>query len=232
MSDRFQIIGHRGAMGHAPENTIASVRKAIALGADGVEVDVRNVAGQPIVFHDPMLERMTNGTGPLDALTFEELRKFKVSGGEQIPTLGEVFDEVARKAFLNIELKTGGIASAVKDLIRKGEAGGAWTRDRFLVSSFYFDLLEEFRDSQMRIGCLFRDQGSEKCKAAAEHLRAFSIHPHLTAFTPEIVEVAHGEGWKVFPFTVNSLEEGRRIREMGADGAFTDFPDRLLELRS
>ena len=107
---RFLCIGHRGAMGHAPENTLLSLKKALEMGAPCVEVDVYFVDGHLLVFHDDRLERTTNGFGYLADHDFEYLRSLDAGEGERIPTLREVFETVGLKAGVNIELKGPGTA--------------------------------------------------------------------------------------------------------------------------
>ena len=83
-------FGHRGARGHEPENTLRSVRRALELGADGIEVDVHFTAGELLVIHDETLERTTDGKGRVAAQTFAYLRSLDAGQGERIPTLAEV----------------------------------------------------------------------------------------------------------------------------------------------
>ncbi|MBW2492594.1 MAG: glycerophosphodiester phosphodiesterase, partial [Deltaproteobacteria bacterium] len=87
-------IGHRGAMGHAPENTLYSIGKALELGSPCLEMDVYNVDGHLVVFHDHRLERTTNGTGYLLDQKFDDLRKLDAGNGEKIPTLEEAFEMI------------------------------------------------------------------------------------------------------------------------------------------
>src|SRR3954464_9724202 len=96
-------IGHRGACGHEPENTLRSVRRALELGAHGIEIDVYFVDGEIIVIHDAKLERTTNGKGYVARKSLAYLRSLDAGKGERIPTLRQVFDTVDRRAFINIE---------------------------------------------------------------------------------------------------------------------------------
>ena len=94
-------------MGHAPENTLLGVRRALALGVDGIEIDVRLSAdGVPVLLHDQLLERTTNGCGPVGAATLEQLKTLDAGGGERIPALAETLAAVAGRALLVVELKT------------------------------------------------------------------------------------------------------------------------------
>ena len=104
-AQQTQVIGHRGAMGHAPENTILSVQKALALGVDGIEVDVfRCLSGEIVVFHDKKLDKLTNGSGKIEEKTLKQLNALKVMGSEPIPTLENIIDVIDGSVQLNIEL--------------------------------------------------------------------------------------------------------------------------------
>ena len=129
-------IGHRGAMGHAPENTLASIRKALELGVPCMEVDVYYVDGHLVVFHDDRLERLTNGSGYVWEQSFDYLRSLDAGDGQQIPTLEEVCEVIGSQACLNIELKGPDTAVPVAALLSKLIADG-WDKEKFLVSSFY-----------------------------------------------------------------------------------------------
>lgn len=110
-------IGHRGAKGHEPENTLRSIRKAIELGTPCIEIDVHHVDGHLVVFHDDRLERRTNGIGNLAEQSFEYLRSLDAGNGERIPTLQEVCETIGPGIGLNIELKGPGTATPVADYV-------------------------------------------------------------------------------------------------------------------
>ena len=129
-------------MGHKPENTLASIRKAIELGAPCVEIDVYHVDGHLVVFHDDRLERTTSGKGILVEQSFYYLRSLDAGDGERIPTLEEVCNEINSRAGLNIELKGPGTAGPVTELLdRLSKEGHA--KGRVLVSSFSREELVE-----------------------------------------------------------------------------------------
>ena len=142
-------IGHRGAMGHEPENTLLSIRKALSLGVDWIEVDVYNVENNLVVIHDRSLERTTNGSGYTCEQTFSYIRSLDAGKGQQIPTLSEVFDMVNRQAGINIELKGFNTAKLVVDLIQKYIAKG-WNYQYFLVSSFNHYELEQVKKNVLK----------------------------------------------------------------------------------
>src|ERR1700730_9477951 len=98
-------IGHRGACGHAPENTLASMKKALDFGVHGFEFDIQmSKDGEPVVIHDDTLERTTNGKGLVSDFTLKELQQFDAGNGERIPSLRDVLDMVDKRCRLFIEL--------------------------------------------------------------------------------------------------------------------------------
>ncbi len=222
----FLCIGHRGASGHEPENTLRSIRRALELGAHGVEIDVRLVDGELIVFHDARLERTTNGRGAIARKRFADLRALDAGKGERIPTLREVFETVDRRAFINIELKGRRTAAPVEALIREFIERHGWRHEHFLVSSFAHGELRAIRDPQIRIGLLLA-RPSRLYSVSARRVRAWSVQPALPYATARFVEDAHRRGYRVFVYTVNEPADLERMRDLGVDGVFTDFPERV-----
>jgi len=111
-------IGHRGAAGHAPENTLLSIQKAIEIGVDIVEVDVRRTRdGELVLLHDQRVNRTTNGRGHIGDLSFEEARRLDAGSGQAIPSLREALELVRGSVQLMIELKEPGIVPEVMNLI-------------------------------------------------------------------------------------------------------------------
>lgn len=228
MRSRLLCIGHRGAMGHAPENTLLSFKKAIALGANCVEGDAYYVDGRLVVIHDDRLDRTTNGTGYLSDHDFDYLRGLDAGEGEKIPTLEELFETVDFKAGVNIELKGPGMAGPVVDFIAARRIQG-WTDDLILVSSFNHLELEAVRrmDQKIKIGVLIAGPPVDAV-AVAVRLGAYSLHLSLKFVDRTVIEAAHLRGLRVFVFTVNDPEDIRRMEALGVDGVFTNYPERVL----
>lgn len=226
-------IGHRGASGHAPENTLLSVRRALELGADAIEIDARLVHGHLLVIHDNRLERTTNGTGALTDHSFESLRSLDAGRGEQIPILEEVVELVAHRVQLVIELKGLRTAEPVVNLLGRYLGSSGWRPEDFLVSSFDHDELRKARALAPSIprGPLIAGVPLGYARFA-EALAAHSVHVSKEFLRPAFVADAHRRGLKVFVFTVNEAEEIARMRALGVDGVFTDFPDRVVADRS
>lgn len=227
MPKKILNIGHRGAAGLAPENTLKSVHKALDHGVDWIEVDVYYVDGELLVIHDDRLERTTNGSGYVLEKSFSYLRSLDAGDGEQIPTLQEVLALIDRKAGINIELKGPDTAEAVATLIHDALRRG-WQYDQFLVSSFNHHSLQHIKeiDPNVPIGVLIYALPLDYAAAAGE-LTAFSVNMGMSFITKAFVEDAHKRQLKVFVYTVNEAEDFVRMAALGVDGIFTDYPDRL-----
>jgi glycerophosphoryl diester phosphodiesterase len=220
-------IGHRGAMGHAPENTLLSVKTALEMDVDWIEIDVFFVEGELVVIHDHLLERTTNGAGDVMTHSLAELRALDAGAGQQIPLLGEVFDLANRRAGINIELKGPETAVPVVHFIEKQIAAG-WHYDEILVSSFDHHMLQTVKASNpdIKIGVLLF-QIPETLAQAAQEMEAFSVNPWLMTVTKPFVQDAHDRGLQVFVYTVNEPADIERMRQWGVDGIFTNYPDRV-----
>ena len=226
---RLFCFGHRGARGHEPENTVRSVHKALELGADGVEVDVYFTDGHLVVIHDDTLARTTNGHGRVMKKSFAYLRSLDAGLGENIPTLSEIFDAVNRRAVINVELKGPHTAAPVIALIVSHVNQRGWSYDDFLVSSFDHARIREAKQlcPDVRIGALISKAPRGLAKFA-EALGAWSLNAGSRCVTPKLVADAHGRGLKVFVFTVNEPREIARMKKLGVDGVFSDFPERVV----
>jgi glycerophosphoryl diester phosphodiesterase len=232
LTGELLCIGHRGAMGHAPENTLLSIHKALELGTPCIEMDVYNVDGHLVVFHDSRLERTTNGTGYLMDQQFENLRTLDAGKGERIPTLKEAFEAIQLKAGVNIELKGPGTAGPVVAFIGEMRKTG-WNDDLLLVSSFNHRELSLVRglDPEIKVGAMMVGLPVDDA-VFGESLGAYSVHLSLEFIDPGFVKDAHARGFRVFVFTVDHPEDIQKMRELGVDGVFTNYPERVLKTNS
>ena len=221
-------IGHRGAMGHEPENTLLSVKKAIALGVDAVEIDVYNLEDNLIVIHDRDLARTTNGTGYLDRSTFEYVRSLDAGQGQQVPTLEEVFETVNRRTLINIELKGSNTAEPVVNLIRDYLNLG-WSYSDFVVSSFNHYELERVKQicPEITTGILIYGLPWDYLTGALE-LQASMVIPNLDYVDAGLVRAVQQQNLQVWVYTVNRPDDIKLMREIGVDGIFTNYPERVL----
>jgi glycerophosphoryl diester phosphodiesterase len=222
-------IGHRGAMGYEPENTLLSFKKAIDLGVDMVELDVYKCkAGELVVIHDDKVDRTTNGSGHVMEKTLEELKKLDAGKGEKIPMLEEVFDLINRKVVIDIELKGEDTGEAVAVLIEKYVDEKKWSYDDFLVSSFHHIELRKFHELEpkVKIGALITGIPLKYGKFA-EKIGAYSVHPSIEFIDQEFVDDCHRRNMKVFVYTVNDSDGILRMEKLGVDGIISDFPDKI-----
>lgn len=216
-------IGHRGAKGYEPENTLISFQKAIDLKVDGLELDVHlSLDDKIIVIHDESIDRTTKGKGFVNEFSALELGKYG------IPKLIEVLDLVDRRCFVNIELKGIGTSKPVVELIANYILEKNWKYNDFLVSSFDWKMLEEVRllSPKIRIGIL--TEGSiDEALAFAKKTKAFSINPNYSFLSRENVALMQEKGFEVYPWTVNSTEDIQKIKSFNVNGIISDFPKRI-----
>ncbi|NPU84961.1 MAG: glycerophosphodiester phosphodiesterase [Syntrophaceae bacterium] len=222
---RLFRFAHRGASARAPENTLAAVEQALALGADGVEIDVYAVESELVVIHDPRLERTTNGQGRVMASPLAYLRSLDAGQGQRIPFLHEVLDLVDRRAVVNVELKGPGTAGPAAAVVRRYVRERGWRYGDVLLSSFHRRELAVAGEEAPRIprGLLTRSPILPTKRFQVER-NLFSIHIRLDRVSRRLTDAAHRRGLKVFVYTVNREEDFRAMEAMGVDGVFTDFP--------
>ena len=220
--DNFLCIGHRGASGHAPENTLKAFELAITMGCPWIELDVYVVEGELLVIHDDKLNRTTDGSGFVEAQTLAYLRSLNAGDGEKIPLLSEVIELVDHRCKINIELKGKGTANPVNELLSKFISNG-WHEDEFLISSFDHKELANSATGIKRGALFYKQTASMFDRAAA--LNAYAVNLSLKITNAETVSQAHEKGYKVFVYTVNSHDEMLALKQIGVDGVFTNFPD-------
>jgi glycerophosphoryl diester phosphodiesterase len=221
---RVLRIGHRGAAGHAPENTLAAIQKGIALGVDFVEVDVRHTAdGMLVVLHDETVNRTTNGKGRVDGLSLREVKKFNAGNGEHIPTLGEVLKVAAGRAGLMLELKVKGVAEQTVETVR--EAG---FKDPVIYASFLHDELTHVRaiDPGASLMMLF---GGLSRASVARAIKYGSVYVGLRydKATRRLVDAFHRANLLVWVYTANSPGDIQHALSVGVDGVISNFPERI-----
>jgi glycerophosphoryl diester phosphodiesterase len=221
---RVLRIGHRGAAGHAPENTLAAVQKGIELGVDFVEIDVRRTADDALVaLHDPTVNRTTNGKGRVDSLSLRELRTFDAGNGERIPTVEEVLKTAAGRAGLMLELKIAGVAHLAVQAVRKLRFDNP-----VIYASFLHHELLSVREAapEAALMVLF-DRLPRTAVAYAMQYRPHYIGLRHDTANRRIVEAFHGENLQIWVYTANSPGHISRVLSLGVDGVISNFPERI-----
>ena len=225
------IIGHRGAMGHETENTLASIKKAMDLGVDMIEIDVFKIkSGEIVVFHDERLERLANAGGAIEEYNIFELKKVTLDGNHQIPQLQEVLRLIDNKVALNIELKGADTADRVNFIMDYYVRERGWNWENFVISSFNWDELRVMREKNpdVAIAILTEDEDPLDAISVAKELNAVAVNPWFKTLTAENVKAIQSAGFKVYTYTVNEPEDIARMREFGVDGIFINYPERAM----
>jgi glycerophosphoryl diester phosphodiesterase len=218
-------IGHRGARAYEPENTLRSFKKAVEIGVDAVEFDVRKTKDdQLVVIHDADVKRTTDGEGLVSELTLEEIKGFSAEKGEKIPTLKEALDLLGKKVKIVIELKETGIEEKVLLAVRENGL-----QKNVVIASFIEEALRKVRDldKEVETGLIYVKH-KNPVKNALE-LEASYLLP-LYRFTHTAnVKKAHDNGLKVIVWTINKPEEVAEYAKKGVDGIASDKPDILTQ---
>ena len=237
MFSKRQVIGHRGAAAYAPENTLASFKKAYALGCRFVEFDVMlSLDGVPFIFHDESLNRTTTGSGEFGLATSDYIQSLdagkwfsKQFRFEKIPTLRETLGWLSETGVqANIEIKpypgcveqtTTAVLAHINDYWSKGKALP-------LISSFDRDALRlccRLYPALPR-GLLFQSW-QDNWLDLAQELSCFSIHIPSRSVTQKRIDAIHEAGFKVCVYTVNKRNLANKLFDWGVDAVFSDYPD-------
>jgi glycerophosphoryl diester phosphodiesterase len=236
-----QIFAHRGAKAVAPENTLPAFEQALAMGVDGIELDVHlSQDGQLVVIHDFTVDKTTNGHGPVRALTAAQLAQLDAGShfapafaGVGVPTLVEVLDLVGDRCRVNVEIKSddwagGGEAEVLATLIRQRNL-----YDQVIVSSFNPITLIKLRwtDPKIRQGLLYFQPLPPHLRQAwfTPILEPEALHPYHRLIDAELMDWARSKGCAVNTWTVNDPAEAKRLADLGVDAIITDVPDVLMD---
>lgn len=233
----MKVLGHRGAAGTAPENTLSAFRKGLEYGVDGFEFDVQlSRDGEVVICHDERVDRTSNGIGWVKDLALKELKalNFGVLFGVQaeIPTLSELLELLqGRSLLLNVEVKSSalieypGIVDKVVELLAKY---------RFLaqsiVSSFDHRVVGEVirKYPQVQTGLLY-DCGPLEPWVYARQVGAAHLHPHFAFVSSELVKESHARGIGINTWTVDEPWAMERIAAAGVDSVITNYPERFKQ---
>jgi len=221
-------IGHRGARAYAPENTLASFKKALEIGVDAVELDVRKTKdNQLVVIHDADVKRTTDGEGLVSELTLEEIKSFSAEGGEKIPTLQEALDFLDKKVKVFVELKEAGVEEQVLLIVHEKGLGKS-----VVVVSFLEDVLKKVRqlDKDIETGLIYAKH-KNPIKAALELKANYLFALYRFTHTAN-VQKAHQNGLKVVVWTINTPQEVEEYAKKGVDGIASDKPDILMRVNA
>ena len=202
-------IGHRGARAYAPENTLASFKKALEIGVDAVELDVRKTKdNQLVVIHDADVKRTTDGEGLVSELSLAQIKGFSAEGGEKIPTLEEALDFLDKKVKVLVELKEAGVEEQVLSIVH---ARGV--EKNVVIISFLEEALKKVRELNKNIETgLIYAKHSNPVKAALELKANYLVALYRFTHTAT-VQKAHENDLKIIVWTINNPARSPRIRQ-------------------
>ena len=250
-------IGHRGASGYAPEHTITAYDLALEQGADYIEIDLQMTKdGVLVAMHDDTLDRTADApegvpkrfcSGPVIERTLEQIKMCDVGSwfgpeyaGEQIPTLEEIFQRYGTSVNYYIETKNPEAAPGMEEeLLRLMEvykliepAEDNW---QVLIQSFSAESLMKIHEMNEDLPLIQLFSSTETSQTIQDQLDlvstyAVGIGPSMTDVDAALVEAAHALCLDVHPYTVNEKADMRALIDLGVDGMFTNFPDRLEKL--
>jgi len=221
----IKVIGHRGAAGLAPENTLLSYRRAIEIGVDYVETDVHLTRDRRlVVMHDRTVDRTTNGAGAVADLTFAEIRELDAGKGEKVPTLLEVLEVIKGRTKIHIEMKGEGTPGPVVDAVRRLDMVAD-----VVVTSGDTDRIRTVKElcPAIAVEHIYGDpppDAIERALSAGAGRVSVNIH-HITH---EYVRAAHENGLLVIAWPPNTEEEVKRALSFGVDMICSDYPDVAL----
>jgi glycerophosphoryl diester phosphodiesterase len=248
---RPRVIAHRGASGHAPENTLAAFLLAAEVGADGIELDVHLTAdGEVVVMHNDTVDATTDGRGPIRAMTLHELKALDAGrwydaryAGERVPTLAEVFQALGRRLLINVEIKAErGLTSPRKE---RGQLEAGVVRliedhamaQQVLISSFSASTLRRVHrlKPSIPLGFLYAQLPRLSSRPLLRLIRAWvvpyhALHPALGWVDAGRATWARRMGLPLNVWTVNAADHMRRMRDLEVGGIITNYPDRLIQV--
>ena len=221
------VVGHRGAAGVEPENTIRGFRYALELGVDYAECDVHLTKDNHlIVMHDETVDRTTNGTGAIRNLTFSEIRSLDAGKGERAPTLAEVLEVMKDRAILLIELKGEGVEEQAVQTVKEMHKD-----EQVIFTCFHLDRIRKVKslDSSLKVGAIFGQPPADACQQALD-AGASGIGVHYKNLHRELLEEAHSHGLDVRAWNPDTVPEMQAMIDLGVDGVSSNRPDLLIPL--
>jgi glycerophosphoryl diester phosphodiesterase len=245
LTEDFIIIAHRGASAYAPEHTLRAYDLAVHSGADYIEIDLQMTKdGELIALHDSEVDRTTNGSGLANEHTLNKIKSLEAGSwfNEQypqladpayinvrIPTLEEIFQRYGTAANYYIETKSPGMEVKLINLLRKYSL--VHSESKVIIQSFHSKSLRKIHKLEPGIPLVQLYRYSNKARLTARELRslkkyAAGIGANFGKVNEDYIKKAHRQGLAVHLFTVNTDEDIQQAYEIGADGVFTDYPEK------
>lgn len=229
-------FAHRGSVTEAPENTVASIRKALAHEIQAIEIDVQLTKDdQLIIIHDHHMRRFNKRVkGNVRDYTLKEIKEMNIGAyfskefkHEKLATLDEMLEVIPKEILLNVEIKNDPI---IYDRISELLLATLQKHDRtdhIIISSFDHETLQYFQEEapEIPLGLLFEHRIIRPWEYAKyTGLDVYSIHPYDIHVDEAFIQSCHQAGYKVYPYTVNDIETYEQFKAWGVDGVFSNNP--------
>jgi len=218
------IVGHRGDPAHEPENTIRSIVRALRVGADFVEVDVRlSKDNIPVIIHYETVDRTSNGHGYVREMTLKQLKMLDFGKGEKIPTLEEVLEVVKKmKGKIIVEIKEEGFEDKVIRMLEEKKMVNT-----SIVTSFNFEIIKRVKklNPDITVGAIFGKKFKGDMLETSLKLGANFAVPRYTLVTSEIVKRMHQSNLKVAVWTIDEPKDMVKFAKIGVDAIVTNNPE-------
>lgn len=250
----FEIIAHKGASGVSPENTLVAFQKALDLGVDMIELDVRHTKDEEIiVFHDSTLDRTTNGRGLVEKFTLAEIKELDAGSwfdpeyaDQKVPTLKEALDLIDGRCKVLIEIKHmdhphyHDFAEKLINVIRQENNGFEWCilqsyEDKYIEEAHAYD--DRIQTKKLLIGedsaplIAFYMETRVHLGRSKKETKLDALNPHFETLSPRRIFRMHARGYDVYAYPVNERLDMIKMLNMGVDGIITDYPARLIQLK-
>lgn len=224
------IFAHRGASGYEVENTLAAMEKALSLKVEAIELDVYNVEGELIVFHDRRLETKTSGEGLVHKSTLDTISAVTIKQ-HHLPTLWQVMSLIKGRCIVNIELKGYHTAEPLIKCYNDIIIQLGFSTEQLLISSFNQPYLLEVKQHlpHARVAPILSGVPLNYAEAVTA-LDAYSIHIDIHFVTLKMVHDAHQRGAKIYVYTVDNAEDIQALKAIGVDGIFSNYPDKAASV--
>ena len=228
-SQRILRIGHRGAAGHAPENTIAAIRTGVSLGVDFVELDIQCTRdGRLVVMHDKLVDRTTDGVGLVSDMTWDKLQVLDAGLGEVVPCVEEALAVANGHVGVILEAKTPGIGPA----IHRAVGASAFSGPVIYASFLHAEILAIRKLDPLATTMALMECVPLSGKAFARDASATLVGLSLDSATAEFIARLHDADLEVLLYTVNDPRLIERAIDLGADGVISDYPERVPKHRT
>jgi len=217
-------IAHRGASAYEPENTIRAFKRAIEMGCEGIEMDLRRSKdGKIVVIHDETVNRTTNGKGKVSEMTIDEIKKLD-SHGEKIPLLSEVLSEVKAEVYL-LEIKEPGYEESIVKEVKEAKL-----LDKVIFTSFNYDSLKRIKEAGgEKIGLIYDSQPYPI--QLGKSLKAYAMLPSYNLLNRIHANELKRNKFLIFPWVINDVSILEKMVSFKVDGIITDKPDIMRQLK-